>query len=66
MTTDILYITFDTSFIIVMIYRMQIKNKSIIIFFNLTVVVTLSTWFSIYINFMCSMYSFASYRSLQW
>jgi len=28
MTTDIFYITFDMSFIIVMIYRMQIKNKN--------------------------------------
>jgi len=28
MTTDILYITFDMSFIIVMISRMQIKNRT--------------------------------------
>jgi len=27
MTTDILYITLDMSFIIVMLYRMQIKNR---------------------------------------
>jgi len=32
MTTDIFYITFDMSFINLMIYRMQIKNNTLSLF----------------------------------